>query len=604
MTDNNSDKLEGQAAIELWLSGKDKWNAWSAKNVGVTVSFMGTNFGAIEKMPIGSSPQNGTSPIYFKGYIFTGPVIFNGCDFGNRGVTFEDARFEGKNSSFTGASFGDGTIRFSHATFKSSNVGFSKTSFGNGYLYFTNITISDGYVTFKKANFGKGIKFFTDIEFGKGAVNFHRATFKGDDVRFLKVNFSEGDFYFSLRGSPDVNFRFDDCYFSRGDFYFNRTSFSGNKVSFTRTRFNNGNLFFNSSTFNNTVVNLSSADFKGVVINFEDTELNNKSAISTNARFENCELNFKGVKSADSNIDFQKIWLKDGFVNFRKATFDRSSVCLDSSRFTDCNIDFGDVQFNQCYTINFSGISVKGMSSFEESLFDSNTINFSKASFEGPVSFLDTTFSSIPNFTLTKFTNHIVTSDMNITFPKLSKHKKLFSVYPCKTDAVKLRRLKELAASSKDHRLELDFFAEELKAKRFYDTEKLSLIPSYLYQWLSDFGRSMLRPLIGLFFLWAICTGIFYYGVKEHPKAHETSYTGVLSYIVNPAIEDSWMFSMSNLVPFIHWTRETKSMYQEKYFEDTKEMSYFLHLTIILEGVLSIIFLALFSLGIRNRFKI
>ena len=64
--------------------------------------------------------------------------------------------------------------------------------------------------------------------------------------------------------------------------------------------------------------------------------------------------------------------------------------------------------------------------------------------------------------------------------------------------ADKFRRLKQLAVDAKDHKRELAFLADEFRAERFHEINGLRLIPNYLYDWLSDFGRSLWRPAAGL----------------------------------------------------------------------------------------------------------
>lgn len=62
-------------------------------------------------------------------------------------------------------------------------------------------------------------------------------------------------------------------------------------------------------------------------------------------------------------------------------------------------------------------------------------------------------------------------------------------------DAGKYRRLKQLAAETKDHESELEFFCLELKAKRFYETGSvLPILLNWLYELVSNFGRDVWRP--------------------------------------------------------------------------------------------------------------
>jgi hypothetical protein len=73
--------------------------------------------------------------------------------------------------------------------------------------------------------------------------------------------------------------------------------------------------------------------------------------------------------------------------------------------------------------------------------------------------------------------------------------------------AARWRALKRLAIQGHDHGRELEFFARELKARRFVEDKWLSapFLFGWLYQWFSDFGRSVLRPLGA----WAVSTAAF-----------------------------------------------------------------------------------------------
>ncbi|MBT6717366.1 MAG: hypothetical protein HOB18_06995, partial [Nitrospina sp.] len=123
MTGPEKKILKGQAAIDLWLKGKDAWNKWVEENPVADVSFQGVDF----------SQHRVDDIISFSGFKFpTGIVDFYGATFGKGHV------------DFFGASFGEG------------EVWFHKVNFGNGDVNFFNTVFGEGPVSFSEASFGKG----------------------------------------------------------------------------------------------------------------------------------------------------------------------------------------------------------------------------------------------------------------------------------------------------------------------------------------------------------------------------------------------------------------------------------------------------------------
>ena len=162
--------------------------------------------------------------------------------------------------------------------------------------------------------------------------------------------------------------------------------------------------------------------------------------------------------------------------------------------------------------------------------------------------------------------------------------------------ADKFRRLKELAVQSRDHEREQDFFAKELKAKRFYETTGFALVWSYLYEWFSDFGRSVSRPFFSLFGLWLICAIGYWYSTSK--------YLDFVTRIYLPTekLLEALKLLLATIVPFFAISREE--------FHDSKSaitgdnVSLLLDFAMVFEGILAVIFIFLIGLALRNRFRI
>ncbi|WP_281684835.1 pentapeptide repeat-containing protein [Thalassobaculum salexigens] len=163
----------------------------------------------------------------------------------------------------------------------------------------------------------------------------------------------------------------------------------------------------------------------------------------------------------------------------------------------------------------------------------------------------------------------------------------------------RFRRLKQLAADTHDHELELRLFALETKAKRFHTLKPADprhwpgLVLNFGYGWVSDFGQSALRPLGWLLLTVGAAFAAFWSAA--------------------PAATSLWVSAVAagvNVFPFAGQAvigREimTKGLCPM----DEKAPEYLDCLTTLytisaVEGVFGLIFLFLIGLGLRNRFRI
>ena len=65
--------------------------------------------------------------------------------------------------------------------------------------------------------------------------------------------------------------------------------------------------------------------------------------------------------------------------------------------------------------------------------------------------------------------------------------------------------LRKLASETHDFETELNLFALEMKSKRFHKEKRLiNLSANYIYEGISDYGRSIIRPALFLFLLFVV----------------------------------------------------------------------------------------------------
>lgn len=197
----------------------------------------------------------------------------------------------------------------------------------------------------------------------------------------------------------------------------------------------------------------------------------------------------------------------EGRAGFGGATFERDAEFIGATFKGDTWFDeatfeesawFDEATFEEGAV--FSRATFEGSARFEEATFEGaagfyratfeGDAGFGGATFTGPVILYGSRFRIVPDFRRSEFQKHATLHGIEVDFRRPTKP----------DDADRYRRLKELAFNARDHDREQMFFAYELIAKRGHETRGLALIPNYLYEWTSDFGRSLALPSIGLFF--------------------------------------------------------------------------------------------------------
>jgi len=186
---------------------------------------------------------------------------------------------------------------------------------------------------------------------------------------------------------------------------------------------------------------------------------------------------------------------------------------------------------------DFSSLTLGKASSFKECQFEGDAI-LREAHFDAPVSFAgarfkanadfsafqskvvvvlaNADFKAVPNFLEASFLepprlDNMVVADPVKRFHKwndagVSDPRRFFKFMSVCTDAdapVKYRRLKTLAFEAQDLAREQEFFAQEIRCRRFWLDNPLGRGAArfwfgWIYGGVSDFGRSLIRP----FLLW------------------------------------------------------------------------------------------------------
>ncbi|MGA4608702.1 hypothetical protein [Pseudoalteromonas maricaloris] len=376
--DNKKVVLKGQAAIELWLQGKEAWNKWVEENPVADVSFREVDFTKFEG-------------VLFTGYKFpTGTVDFSLARFNEDRAICPNKQLANIQVNFSHAHFGDGDVDFSGAMFGISDVLFLQTQFGAGRVSFSGVTLAKGLVNFSNAHFGDGNVNFSGSRFNKAEVLFLNTQFGNGDIDFFDARFV-GDVFFS--GSK----------FDNGDVTFNRARFSNGNISFASTQFEKGNVRFIDTDFGDGNVRFSFTQFGDGHVSFYEAKLRGNITHFDNAKFGKGYVNFSRAIFGGGDIDFSRTDFGEGSVNFSFSIFNQGEVSFSSSKVTG----------------NFGFANIDGADKIR-------SLSFKHATFDGSVDLDNNNFNCVPDFTNTKLSHQLNLSHFTV-IPRTKNKDKLAS---------------------------------------------------------------------------------------------------------------------------------------------------------------------------------
>ena len=489
-----------------------------------------------------------------------------GTDISFSGVDFSHYRDADGNLSFAGYHFGDGNVNFSNAIFGDGKVNFSDAAFGNSNLYFIGAIFGKGDVAFSDANFGKG------------------------EVHFSGTNFGDGNVYFSGANFGDGDVNFPNVIFGTGEVYFFNTSFGNGNLDFTKTTFADGGMNFTGTTFGDGTINFSFA-------NLEESY-----AIFFNVSFGNGKLDFSGTKFKELLFNPQEIGsnhilahgmsIKRGAVftlpssGISLKSFELFGASFDGPLFLSGNLGIvPDIRATRySHQVDLSALTVKLRRRWQKPGRRTNQLRVKAVSQTGIISRLAYKFARKKWINLRHFNK----------LRRLWKHHcwpiKLSQVAEDPQDAARLRRLKEIAETNKDHQAALRFSADENRAKRWIETSWFGSVLDMAFSAFSDYGQNILRPFVALIVLTAASMGLY----KTLGTATFTNWWAGWA--------QGAVLSASNSLPFLPQSRDLRTDALTALYGTDHSLS--VDALMITQGVLSFIFLFLIGLGLRNRFRL
>ena len=293
-------------------------------------------------------------------------------------------------------------------------------------------------------------------------------------------------------------------------------------------------------------------------------------------------------------IDFAYFNFPSGNVFFNGATFGDGGVNFSGATFGDGNVNFSRATFGDG-EYQFEKITSKGHADFSQinEIQRAKCLNFRGSIFEKTLDLSRNNLSCAVDLTNTKINNHVSLEGLKCEFQrKPIFFKKGFKKAKNPKDISRFRRLKQIAEENKDHERALAFHADEMRAKRWHETKWFELIVDYSFDFFSNYGRSFMRPFVSLFCIWIVFSGVYgwySYYVKDYPYSWNT-------------LEQSIIYSGSQMFQFIPSAKGALAKSEELLFGSTN-IGY-LYLVTFFQSILSIIFLFLIGLALRNRFRI
>tara|TARA_R110002049_G_scaffold30316_11_gene103819 strand:+ start:47367 stop:48848 length:1482 start_codon:yes stop_codon:yes gene_type:complete len=406
------------------------------------------------------------------------------------------------------------------------------------------------------------------------------------------ISFTNVDFAAERYFSPQLSFA--GYHFGNGDVKFSGVTFGDGEIDFSKATFGDGEIDFSGVTFGKGKVNFSNATFGKGDVNFTRANFGIGDVNFTRTSFGNGDLNFSRATFSGGKVIFSRATLRDGEVNFSNATFDDCTIFLNETKFSQLRFRPKAIKSSH---IRANGLSIKNLAVLFIPLSAERLEFFDLhgASFDGPL-IVSGNLDIVPDLRDTKFSHQVELSRLSVKLRRawqgFSWLPKLYRVTEDPTDSSRLRRLKEIAETNKDHQAALRFSADENRARRWIETSWFGSVLDMAFSACSNYGQSILRPFVALFLLTAASIGLY---KKLAVTADVEWWTGL-------GWGQSLLLSISNSLPFLPQSRELRKTAQDALYSN--DPSFWVDALMIGQGVFSFAFLFLIGLGLRNRFRL
>ena len=506
---------------------------------------------------------------YCEELIFPTGINFSGAQFSqSEAIYFADAKF-----------FGESDVNFSKVQLLSKGgADFSGAQFFiKGGVDFSGTEFSGEYgVSFCAAQFCvKGDISFTLTTFGKGGADFSKARF-----------FGKGDVSFSLAR-----------FFGPGDVSFSGTKFSGQGVTnFSRVRFlGEGEVtFFETKFLKKGGTTFSGAEFlceKGT--DFSDVRFSSKGDISFSLG------NFSG-KGGTSFVG--AVFQGEGILNFSRVKFlGEKGVNFDWAQFScEGGTNFFNVKFAG-YNAGFYHITARNILSFASTRFESKFFLTDADLEKASLVFSGADFAKGMNL------DHVRYPVKAVPYidPSIIKQYEgvrdevTFLAHPAEVVETAWRVMRNAVKGEDARQIELELFGRELEARAARSDisiwEKL-LIKAYGF--LSNYGRSLKRPLVAWFAI------VIIFGVLYHVFSYAagTSHPNLLTSFFFSLQESAHFLSVSDTV---NYKQITETLFCAGDGNACGLVRHYVYPVLrMIQKLCSLLFVILFGVGVRNSLRL
>lgn len=500
-------KARQAACIARWQAGRDVWNAWAEAMLALQREAEAAGLWKAEKDELGSlQGQNALT----RAHLAIGAADFSHVDFAPlcppdrhrlQHANFAALAFPYE-TDFRATAFGKSAKNATQANFHSTQFGgrasFEDAVFGSDTTFAGAVFSSDA--AFAKAQFG-GEAVFRGTQFG-GAAGFESAHF-GGIARFGGTQFGNHATFSDAQFGSGVGFQGADF---RGPAWFVGALFGGG-TGFEGVKFH------------------QDADFGG------GKELR-KTRFAERTIF-TCIENSKIYEYLENLPEPLRIQRNAELAASPWVTFEKGA-------------DFSDVIFEG--NVRFNEARFEGLATFR-AITPKKTLSFADARFRRPPDFIGVKFAEPP-----RLDNLVIEDPLDWQKPRWFS--RLIGTLPADArpritpiendprlrrgytrswpytrmriardgdEHARFRKLREMAAAAKDHEQEVQNNAHEIAARRFWAAspfvkgERSAFWLGWLYQIVSDYGRSLWRPVAAWLSMIALFAAVFFTIALGHP---------------------------------------------------------------------------------------
>lgn len=327
-----------------------------------------------------------------------------------------------------------------------------------------------------------------------------------------------------------------------------------------------------------------------------------------NATIDFSKVDFTACLEPTTPLNFKDYRFGNGDVTFNYATFG-GDVSFKGAKFGTGKLSFGAVQYHETIVFapskllssSFIFLAVQAsratLIEFPDNCIELTNIDFRGAAFDGPL-FVRGAVPGIPDLRGTKTAHHVDISALKVTlrrdWPGWHWPFRLSKVTNNSEDAARLRRLKEIAEANKDHQAALRFAADENRAKRWIETSWWGSVLDMAFSGFSNYGQSILRPSVALSLLIPLFALVY---MSFSPLDLRGNFSP------SQFTEHGLALSLSNTVPFLPPMVTTRTDTVDLLFP-ADNPGILVHAAMAAQSLLSLVFVFLIGLGLRNRFRL